>query len=68
MSTDIKLSKARISKIIQSEGFLGALLSEIAGPLMKAAAPIAKHISAPLRIIAIASEIDAGIQKKIHGS
>ena len=31
MSTDLKLSKAQISKIIQSGGFLGRLL----GPLLK---------------------------------
>ena len=42
MSTDIKFSKTQISKIIQSGGFLGSLLSKIAGPLMKAAVPIAK--------------------------
>ena len=30
MSTDLKLSKAQISKIIQSEGFLGSLLSKLA--------------------------------------
>ena len=35
MSTDIKLSKAQISKI----GFLDSLLSKIAGPLMKVAVP-----------------------------
>ena len=35
MSTDIKLSKAQITKIIQSGGFLGSLLSKLAGPLMK---------------------------------
>ena len=35
MSTDIKLSKAQISKIIQSGGFLSSLLSKIAGPLIK---------------------------------
>ena len=35
MSTDLKLSKAQISKIIQSSGFLGLLLSKIAGPFMK---------------------------------
>ena len=29
---------------------------------------MAKHISAPLGITAAASAIDAGIQKKIHGS
>ena len=53
MSIDLKLSKAQISKIIQSEGFLGSLLSELMGPL---------------GITATASAIDAGIQKKIHGS
>ena len=35
MSTDLKISKAQISKIIQSGGFLGSLLSTLAGPLMK---------------------------------
>ena len=42
MSTDLKLSKAQISKIIQSGGFLGSLLSKLAGPLMKVAIPLAK--------------------------
>ena len=37
MPTDLKLSKAQISKIIQSGGFLGSLLSELVGPLMKVA-------------------------------
>ena len=50
MSTDIKLSKAQISKIIQSGGFLGSLLSKLAGPLMKVAVPLAKNTSAPLGI------------------
>ena len=35
MSTEIKLSKAQFSKIIQSRGFLGSLLSKLAGPLRK---------------------------------
>ena len=39
MSTDIKLSKAEISKIIQSGGFLGSLLSKLAGPLRKVPVP-----------------------------
>ena len=64
MSTDIKLSKAQITKIIQSGGFLGSLLSELAGPLMKIATPLAKNILAPLGITAPASAIGAGIQKK----
>ena len=68
MSTDIKLSKAQISKIIQSGGFSGSLLSKLAGPLMKVAIPLAKNVLAPLGITAAASAIDAGIQKKIHGS
>ena len=63
-STDIKLSKAQISKIIQSGGFLGSLLSKLAGPLMKAAVPWAKNILAALGITPAASAIDAGIQKK----
>ena len=63
MSIDLKLSKAQISKIIQSEGFLGSLLSKLAGPLMKVAIPLAKNVLAPLGITAAASAIDAGIQK-----
>ena len=42
ISTDIKLSKAQISKINQSGGFLGSLLSKSSGPLMKVAAPLEK--------------------------
>ena len=68
MSTEIKLSKAQISKIIQSGGFLGSLLSKLAGPLMKVAIPLAKNVLAPLGITAAASAIDAGIQRKMHGS
>ena len=68
MSTDIKLSKAQISKIIQSGGFLGSLLSKLASPLMKVAVPLAKNILKLLGIAAAASAIDVGTQKKIHGS
>ena len=35
---------------------------------MKIAIPLAKNVLAPLGITAAASAIDAGIQKKIHGS
>ena len=68
MSTDLKLSKAQISKIILSGGFLGLLLSKLAGPLMKVAIPLAKNVLALLGITAPASAIDAGTLKKIHGS
>ena len=68
MLTDIKLSKTEISKIIQSGGILGSLLSKIADPLMKVAVPQAKNISALLGITATASAMDAKIQKRIHGS
>ena len=68
MSTDLKFSKAQIFKIIQSGGFLGSLLSKIAGPLIKVTVPLAKSILAPLGITAAASAIDAGIQNNIHGS
>ena len=67
-STDIKLPKTQMSKIIQSGGFSGSLLRKLAGPLMKVAVPLAKNILAPLGKTAAASAIDAGIQKKMHGS
>ena len=66
--TDIKLSKAQIKKIIQSGGFLGKLLSKLAGPLMKVALSLAKNVLAPLGLTAAISAIDGSIQKKIHGS
>ena len=71
MSTDIKLSKTQITKIIQCGGFLRSLrslLSKLAGPLMKVAVSLAKNILAALGVTAAASAIDAGIKKKIHGS
>ena len=68
ISTDIKLPKAQISKIIQSLEFLGSLLSKLAGPLMKVAVILAKNTLPPLGITAAASAIDAGIQDMIHGS
>ena len=68
MSTDIKFSKAQAFKIIQSGGFLGWLLSKVTDSLIKVAVPLARNILAPLGITAAASTIDAGIQKKTHGS
>ena len=56
MSTDIKLPKAQISKIIQSSVYWFIIVL------------LAKNISALLGITAAASAIDAGIQKKMHGS
>ena len=67
-ATDIKLSKTQTKKIIQSGGFLGKLLSKLAGPLMKVAMPLAKNVLAPLGLTAAMSAIDGSIQKKIHGS
>ena len=64
MHSITKLSKAQISKIIQSGGFWGSLLSKLAGPLMKVAIPLAKNVLAPLGTTAAASAIDAEIQKK----
>ena len=61
MSIDLELSKSQIFKIIQSGGFL---LYKLAGPIMKVAIPLTKHVSAPLGITAAASAVDAGIQKK----
>ena len=67
-SADIKLSKTQLSKMIQSGGFLGALL----GPLLKTGLPLiknvirpfAKHVLIPLGLTAAASAADAGINKQ----
>ena len=67
-STDIKLSKTQLSKMIQSGGFLGNLLGELAGPLMKVAMPLAKNVLEPLGISAAMSAIDGSIKKKMLGS
>ena len=68
MSTDIKLSKAQISKIIQSGGFLGKRLVPLLKtglPLIKnVIKPLAKSVLIPLGLTAAASAADAGIQKK----
>ena len=68
LSTDIKLSKTQISKMIQSGGFLGRLL----GPLLNTGLlliknvikPLAKSILIPLGLTAAASTADAGDHKK----
>ena len=68
MSTDLKLSKAQINKIIQS----GRFLSKLLGPLLKTGLPLiknvikplAKSVLIPLGLTAAASAADAGIHKK----
>ena len=67
LSSDVKLSKAQIKKSVKSGGFLGKLLSKIAGPLMKVAMPLAKNVLEPLGLTAAMSAIDGGIQKKMRG-
>ena len=67
-ATGVKLSKAQTKKIIHSGGFLGKLLSKLAGPLMKVALPLAKNVLAPSGLTAAMFAIDGNIQKKIHGS
>ena len=71
-SGNIKFSKAQLSKMIQSGGFLGKLL----GPLLKTGlpliksvlTPLAKSVLIPLGLTAAADAADAGIHKKILGS
>ena len=72
LSTDIKFSKAQLSKMIQSGGFLAKLL----GPLLKTGLPLIKSVIKPLTksvlipfgLTAAASAADAGIHNKILGS
>ena len=71
-STDIRLSKSQLSKMIQSGGFLCRLL----GPLLKTGLRLiknvikllAKSVLILLGLTAAASAADAGIHKKILGS
>ena len=69
LSTDIKLSKTQLSKMVQSGGFLGRLLGPLLKtglPLMKSVIkPLAKSVLIPLGLTAAASAADAGIHKKI---
>ena len=68
VSADITLSKAQLSKMIQSGGFLGRL----PGPLLKTGLPVVKTVVQPLAksvlitlgLTAEASVADAGIHKK----
>ena len=63
-----KLSRTQLSKMIQSERFLGRIL----GPLLTAGLrlmknsikPLAKIDLLPLQLIAVASVADPGIHKK----
>ena len=71
-SANIKLSKTRLHKIGESEGFLGRFL----GPLLKTVLPLrgnvlkplAKSVLIPLGLTAAASATDAAIHKKMFGS
>ena len=71
LSTDIKLSKTQLSKMIQSGEFLGTLL----GPLLKTGLPLitnvikplAKSVFIPLGLTTAAAAPDAGIHKKNLG-
>ena len=58
-AANIKLSKAQMSKMAQSGGFLSTLL--------KFGMPLLKNVIAPLGLTAAMSATDAGIQKKIWG-
>ena len=67
-STDIKLSKTQLSKMIQSGGFLGKLLGSLLKtglPLIKRVIkPLAKSVLIPLELTTAASAADARIHKK----
>ena len=71
-SVNIKFSKAQLSKIKQSGGFLGKLLGLVLKtglPLIKSVIkPLAKSVLISLGLTAAVSAADAGIHKKILGS
>ena len=67
-STDIKLSKTQLTRMIESWRFLGRLLSPLLKtglPLIKnVIKPLVKSVLIPLGLTAAASAADAGIHKK----
>ena len=69
-STDVKLSKTQLSRMIQSGGFLGRLLAPLLRtglPLMKSVIkPLTKSVLVPLELTAAASAADKGIHKNIR--
>ena len=71
LSANIKLSRVRLSKMVQFGGILGRLLASLikAGlPLMKnLLTPLAKHDFLSLDVTGATSATDAAVQKKIHG-
>ena len=68
LSADIKLSKTQLSKMMQSGGFLGRILSPLLKTglaLMKSVIkPLAKSVLISLGLTAAASAADARIHKK----
>ena len=63
MSTDIKLSKTQINKLIKEGGALGSILARFI-KLIKPAVSLGKNILAPLGLSAAMSATDTAIQKK----
>ena len=68
MSTDIKLSKAQINKLIKERGALESILARFLPKLIKPVLSLGKNILAPLGVSATMSATDATIQKKMYGS
>ena len=64
MLTDIKFSKAQLFKIMQSGGFLDALVGKCAVPVIKVAVPLAKNLLTPLAAMESVSAIDVIFKKK----
>ena len=63
MSSDIKLSKAQIKKIIMSGGALGSLLSKFIVPFTKVAKPLITKVLPTLGLSAAISGTDGAIKK-----
>ena len=68
ISTDIKLSKSQINKLIKEVGALGSILARFLPKLIKPAISLGKNILTPLGVSAAMSAADAVIQKKMYAS
>ena len=65
ISTDLKLLKAQVSKIIESGGFLGPFLKSGLPLIKNVIKPLAKRVLIRFGLTVAASSANAGIYKKI---
>ena len=68
MSTNIKFSQTRLSKLIKSGGVIALLIGKLAGPIMKTEVSFIKSVVPTKRTIPPLWAASTEVEKTIHGS